>query len=86
MYVGYLMRLCNDKDLAEELTQQTICRGLYKIKTFRGESKIQVWLCAIAKRYLNAYMTEQKKMNCVSFEQVKEKYKMRSNESIEEYS
>ena len=45
----YLLSLCRDKNLAEELTQETMCRAIMNIESFRGESKISVWLCQIAK-------------------------------------
>ena len=46
----YLLVLCGDRDLAEELTQETFYQALKNLDTFRGDSTPQVWLCAIAKR------------------------------------
>lgn len=46
----YLFSLTGEADTAEELTQETFCRALKSINTYRGESTPQVWLCAIAKR------------------------------------
>ena len=54
----YLLSLCRDKNLAEELTQETMCRAIMNIESFRGESKISVWLCQIAK---NLYFEWQNK-------------------------
>lgn len=46
----YLFSLTGEADTAEELTQETFCRALKSLNTYRGESTPQVWLCAIAKR------------------------------------
>lgn len=45
----YLLRLCKNEFVAEELTQSTFTIAFEKLETFRGESKISVWLCQIAK-------------------------------------
>ena len=46
---SYLMTLARDRDLAEELTQETFCRALAAGRSFRGDSDAFTWLCAIAK-------------------------------------
>lgn len=45
----FLLSLSHDETLAEELTQETMFRAIMNIDAFRGESKISVWLCQIAK-------------------------------------
>lgn len=45
----YLFCLTHSSDIAEELTQETFYRAVKKIDKFKGECKIQVWLCQIAK-------------------------------------
>ena len=45
----YLFCLTRNSDMAEELTQETFYRAVKKIHTFKGECKISVWLCQIAK-------------------------------------
>jgi len=54
----YLLSLSHDELLAEELTQETMCRAIMNIGAFRGECKLSVWLCQIAK---NLYSEAQKK-------------------------
>lgn len=50
----YLLALCRDPHLAEELTAQTFFKAMEALPTFRGDSDIRTWLCAIGKnRYLN---------------------------------
>ena len=45
----YLLSLCRDSRIAEELTQETFFRALEHIGQFRGECTLRVWLCQIAK-------------------------------------
>ena len=51
----YLMSLTNDKDISEELTQETFFQAIKSIDRFDGSSSITTWLCAIAKNQLFAY-------------------------------
>lgn len=45
----YLFCLTHNDDISEELTQETFYRAVKKINTYKGECKISVWLCQIAK-------------------------------------
>lgn len=45
----YLFCLTHDNDISEELTQETFYKAVQKINTYKGECKISVWLCQIAK-------------------------------------
>lgn len=55
----YLFSLCHDSHLAEELTQETFFQALKTVDKFRGECKIYVWLCQIAK---NIWSKEYKRL------------------------
>ena len=57
---SYVMVLCKDRDLAEEITQETFFRVMKSGTQFRGESKIMTWLCSIAR---NLYTDELKRSN-----------------------
>lgn len=46
----YIFCLTNNKYIAEEITQDTFTIAVKEIKKFRGECKVSVWLCQIAKR------------------------------------
>ena len=50
----YSLSLCSDEQLAEEITQETFFKALKSINSYRGECKLNVWLCQIAK---NTYLT-----------------------------
>lgn len=54
----YILSLCQDESWAEEITQEAFFKALKKIDAFRGECKLSVWLCQIAK---NTFYTEAKK-------------------------
>ena len=45
----YLFCLTHNADISEELTQETFYRAVKKINTYKGECKMSVWLCQIAK-------------------------------------
>ena len=45
----YLFCLTHNSDISEELTQETFYRAVKNINKFKGNSKITVWLCQIAK-------------------------------------
>lgn len=46
---NYLMCLCHNADLSEELTQETFYQAVKSIDRYNGECKMSVWLCQIAK-------------------------------------
>ena len=54
----YIMSLCGDRYLAEEIVQETFYRAIKNIDSFRGDCKLVVWLCQIAK---NIYFTKVQK-------------------------
>lgn len=45
----YLVGITRDVQLAEELTQETFYQAIKSIHRFRGDCKLLVWLCQIAK-------------------------------------
>ena len=59
----YLICLTHNKEIAEDLTQETFCKAIKHINNFQGKCKISVWLCEIAK---NLWLNELKKMKRIS--------------------
>lgn len=45
----YVLSLCRNEDIAEEITQETFFKALKSIDSFTGKCKMRVWLCQIAK-------------------------------------
>lgn len=50
----YVLSLCMDEAVAEEITQETFFKAMQHINKFSGSCKLYVWLCQIAK---NTYFT-----------------------------
>ena len=55
----YLLALCRDRHLAEELTQETFFQAIQHIDTFRGDCRLFVWLCQIGKRQYLSWLRRQ---------------------------
>lgn len=66
----YLMCLCHDPSLAEDLTADTFEAALRGIHKFRGEAKLSVWLCSIAKRKYYQYLRRNGRIQAVPLEDV----------------
>lgn len=56
----YVYALCRNESIAEEVTQETFYKALENLDSFRGETRLFVWLCQIAK---NTYFNYCKKQN-----------------------
>ena len=46
----YVLSLCRDPHIAEEVTQETFFKALNSIDSFRGQCRLYVGLCQIAKK------------------------------------
>ena len=55
---SYVMTLSGDRNLAEEITQETFFRAFSRKNEFRGESSEVTWLCTIAK---NCFLDEKRR-------------------------
>lgn len=72
----YVLSLCHNEDMAQDVTQETFLKALKSINQFKGDCKLRVWLCHIAK---NTYFSMYKKNKCLS--ELDEEIKMESFES-----
>lgn len=68
----YLFCLTQNKEISEDLTQETFAIAVKDIKRFRGECKLSVWLCQIAKHLWYKELKKKNKIINVSFEQINE--------------
>lgn len=57
---AFLLRLCSDCALAEELTQETFYQAYLSIHRFKGGSDIFTWLASIAKHVYYQYLRKNK--------------------------
>lgn len=68
----YLFCLTQNKEISEDLTQETFAIAVEDIKKFRGECKLSVWLCQIAKHLWYKELKKKNKNSNVSFEEINE--------------
>ncbi|MDG0791190.1 sigma-70 family RNA polymerase sigma factor [Cohnella ginsengisoli] len=66
----YLYSLTQNADLSEELTQETFYQAMKTIHQFRGECKLSVWLCQIAKRAWYKELNKNKRKPSVSLDEL----------------
>jgi len=64
----YLFCLTHNSDISEELTQETFYRAVKKINTFKGDCKMSVWLCQIAKNLWYDELKKNKKIENIGDE------------------
>ena len=76
----YLLCLTHDKDIAEELSQETFYKMIKNIDKFEGKSKLSSWLFEIAKNLWYDEVRKKKRNIFVSNEECD----IESNENIEE--
>ncbi len=81
MIYKYLCGLTQDRELAEELTQETFFQAIKGIDRFRGECKISVWLCGIAKNLWHKELERKKRHKTAPLDDT-----IPSNESVENKS
>lgn len=68
MVYRYLSGLTQDGGLAEELTQETFFQAVKGIDRFRGDCKISVWLCGIAKNLWYKELEKRKRRRTVELD------------------
>lgn len=57
----YVLTLCRNESVAEEVTQETFFKAMQHIDRFRGSCKLYVWLCQIAKNTYFSYIQKRKR-------------------------
>ena len=61
----FVFSISKDRQIAEDITQETFFKALKEIKHFRGDCSVKSWLCQIAK---NLYISQMRKKGTISFE------------------
>lgn len=56
---GFILRMCHDEHLAQDLLQDTFLKAIENIDTFNQKCKLTTWLCQIAK---NTYFDHLRKV------------------------
>lgn len=68
----YLFCLTHNEDIAEDLTQKTFAIAIKEIKKFKGNCKVSVWLCQIAKHLWYKELKKNRKNENISLEELTE--------------
>ena len=68
LYINIYSALAGNKEVSEEIVQETFEVAIKNIDKFKGESKISTWLCQIAKYIWYKNLKKEKKIDKVSFE------------------
>jgi RNA polymerase sigma-70 factor (ECF subfamily) len=58
----YVLSVCRNESIAEEVTQETFFKAMRHIDQFNGSCKLFVWLCQIAKNTYFSLLQKQKRM------------------------
>ena len=58
---SFLLRMCGNSHLAEDLMQDTFLKAMEHIDAFDGKCKLTTWLCQIAKNTYYDYLRRHKK-------------------------
>lgn len=66
----YLLDLCKDPDLAEEITQETFFKVLKKLDTFEGKCSMVTWMLQIAKNNFYNYCKKKKHISTEECEEL----------------
>lgn len=61
----YALSLTGDRHTAEEISQETFFRAMRSLDSFRGESSVKSWLCAIAK---NIWLSDRRRQQLLPLE------------------
>ena len=78
----YLFCLTRDATLSEELTQETFYQAMKTIKNFRGDCKMSVWLCQIAKNMWRKDCERKNKDKNIPIDDIE--FKLSAKDNIEE--
>ena len=82
---AFLLRLTGNRDLAEELTQETFYQAFVSFHRFRGDSDVFTWLASIGKHTYYRYLRKNKhQIESLSAEQLIELYGEGSTEHLED--
>ena len=65
------LRMCGQKDLAEDLTQEAFIRAWQKLDSFRGDSKFSSWLYRLTSNVVIGHMRSNKKWQFEDYDEGK---------------
>lgn len=51
----FAQRRLGDRELTRDIVQETVCKAIAKLATFRGEAGLMTWLCACCRNEIAAH-------------------------------
>lgn len=57
----YLLRLCRNRQVAEEITSETFFKAMSAVDKFDGKCSLETWLCQIAKNTYYTYLDKNRR-------------------------
>nr|WP_317283833.1 sigma-70 family RNA polymerase sigma factor [uncultured Sellimonas sp.] len=69
MVFGFLMTMCREETMAEELTQETFYQAIRSSNKYDGTCKISTWLCQIAKHLWYQELDKRKRKGTLPLEE-----------------
>lgn len=69
---GYLLNCTHNRQLAEELTQETFYQAMLTIDRYQGDCKPSVWLCQIAKHIWYKHLKKEKRIADIPAEELEQ--------------
>lgn len=76
----YLLSLCHDQALAEDLTQETFLRAYKSLERYDGSCRLSTWLCQIGKHLYYQYLARNKRESPADMEEIRAPEEMRAPE------
>jgi RNA polymerase sigma-70 factor (ECF subfamily) len=73
----YTLSLCHNETVAEDITQETFLKAIENIKNFKGDCKLKVWLCQIAKNTYFSYHKKNKKISEYNIELTDDSFELK---------
>ena len=59
----YILQICQNKEIAEEVTQETFFKAMSTKAKFENKSNVRTWLCQIAKNEYLMFLRKSKKID-----------------------
>ncbi len=70
----FILKISLNPELAEDITQETFIKAIKNINQFKGDCKISVWLCQIAKNTYFSYIKKHSNIPSISIDDVDESF------------
>lgn len=56
-----MSRVSGDRDLSDDFAQQTMCKAIDNMSSFRGEAALFTWMCQISRSIIHAHFVKEKR-------------------------